>query len=62
MSNTVFPATIFTTQRRFNDFSSDDMRYGDMSEDRLKRDFGLVNVSNVVDPYTLTRLTALDNP
>lgn len=62
MSNAVFPATVFTTQRRFNDFSSDDMRYGDISEDRLKREFGLVNISNVVDPYTLTRLTTFDNP
>lgn len=62
MNNTVFPASVFTTQRRFNDFSSDDMRYGDISESRLKREFGLVNISNVVDPYTLTRLTTFDNP
>ncbi len=62
MSNATFPATIFTTQRRFNDFASDDMRYGDISEQRLKREFGLVNISNVVDPYTLTRLTAFDSP
>ncbi|MDI6959022.1 DUF3289 family protein, partial [Pantoea sp. Pa-EAmG] len=62
MSNAVFPATVFTTQRRFNDFSSDDMRYGDIPEERLKREFGLVNISNVVDPYTLTRLTAFDTP
>lgn len=62
MSNAVFPATVFTTQRRFNDYSSDDMRYGDIPEERLKREFGLVNISNVVDPYTLTRLTAFDTP
>lgn len=62
MNNAVFPATVFTTQRRFNDYSSDDMRYGDISESRLKREFGLVNISNVVDPYTLTRLTTFDNP
>ncbi|NIG16915.1 DUF3289 family protein [Pantoea sp. Cy-640] len=62
MINAVFPATVFTTQRRFNDYSSDDMRYGDIPEERLKREFGLVNISNVVDPYTLTRLTAFDTP
>lgn len=62
MSNALFPLTIFTTQRRFNDFSTDDMHYGDIPEDRLRREFGLNNISNVVDPYTLTRLTAFDNP
>lgn len=62
MSNTLFPLTIFTTQRRFNDFSKDDRRYGDIPEDRLRREFGLNKISNVVDPYTLTRLTAFDNP
>ncbi|UWS31378.1 DUF3289 family protein [Erwinia pyrifoliae] len=62
MSNALFPLTIFTTQRRFNDFSTDDMRYGDIPEDRLRREFGLNNISNVVDPYTLTRLTTFDNP
>lgn len=62
MSNAVFPATVFTTQRRFNDMTTDDMRYGDIPEDRLKREFGLNNISNVVDPYTLTRMTPFDNP
>lgn len=62
VSNALFPLTIFTTKRRFDDFSTDDMRYGDIPEDRLRREFGLNNISNVVDPYTLTRLTAFDNP
>jgi len=62
MSNAQFPAMIFATQKRFNDFSTDDMRYGDISEDRLKSEFGLVNISNMVDPYALTRLTTFDNP
>ncbi|MBT0728299.1 DUF3289 family protein [Rosenbergiella australiborealis] len=62
MSNALFPLTIFTTKRRFNDFSTDDMRYGDIPEDRLRKEFGLNNISNVVEPYTLTRLTAFDNP
>ncbi|WP_332108020.1 DUF3289 family protein [Serratia rubidaea] len=38
------------------------MRYGDLSGDRLQREFRLKNISNIVDPYTLTRLTAFDNP
>lgn len=62
MTNAVFPQTIFTTQRRFNDYSTNDMRYGDMSEERLKREFGLNNISNIVDPYTLSRLSTFDNP
>lgn len=62
MTNAVFPQTIFTTQRRFNDYRANDMRYGDISGDRLKREFGLKSISTVVDPYTLTRLPAFDNP
>lgn len=62
MTNAVFPQTIFTTQKRFNDYGAEDMRYGDLSEERLKKEFGLINISNVVDPYTLTRLTAFDTP
>ncbi|MFZ4834576.1 DUF3289 family protein [Rouxiella sp. Mn2063] len=62
MTNAIFPQTIFTTQRRFNDYGANDMLHGDLSEERLKREFGLKNISNVVDPYTLTRLTTFDNP
>lgn len=62
MINAVFPQTIFTTQKRFNDYGAEDMRYGDLSEERLKKEFGLKNISNVVNPYTLTRLTAFDTP
>lgn len=62
MTKAIFPQTIFMTQRPFNDYGADDMRYGDISEDRLKREFGLKNISNIVDPYTLTRLTTFDNP
>lgn len=62
MNNAIFPQTIFTTQRRFNDYGASDMRYGDISGDRLQREFGLKNISNMIDPYTLTRLTTFDNP
>lgn len=62
MTNAVFPQTIFTTQRRFNDYGADDMRCGDLSESILKKELRLTNISNIVDPYTLTRLTVFDNP
>ncbi|MFC0141856.1 DUF3289 family protein [Erwinia mallotivora] len=62
MTNAIFPQTIFTTQRRFNDYGTSDMRHGDLSEAGLKSEFGLTTISNVVDPYSLTRLTAFNNP
>lgn len=57
-----FPQTLFSTQRPFEDYGADDMRSGDISESRLKQEFQLSPVSNVVDPYTLTRLTTFNNP
>jgi uncharacterized protein (TIGR03034 family) len=57
-----FPQTIFSTQRPFDDYGTDDMRCGDITESRLKDEFALSTISNVVDPYTLTRLTAFNNP
>lgn len=62
MTRAEFPQTIYATQRVFNDYGADDMRYGDISEARLKNEFKLTNVSNSVDPYTLTRLTAFNTP
>jgi uncharacterized protein (TIGR03034 family) len=57
-----FPQTIFSTQRPFDDYGTDDMQCGDITESRLKDEFALSTISNVVDPYTLTRLTAFNNP
>lgn len=54
--------TIFTTKRGFNDFSAPDMRYGDLSLAELKNRFNLVNISNVIDPYTLQRISAFNSP
>lgn len=31
-----FPQTVYMTRRCFNDYMSDDMRYGDMTEYQLK--------------------------
>ncbi|MBP2169593.1 uncharacterized protein (TIGR03034 family) [Erwinia toletana] len=56
------PATIFTTQRKFEDYTAEDMRYGDLSSSQLKEKFKLNAISEVADPYTLTRLTPFDSP
>ncbi len=45
-----FPATIFQTKHKFNDYSTDDMKCGDFTEKQLRSDLGLADVSNVVDP------------
>lgn len=47
-----FPFTVFKTQRRMNDDSADDMKYGDLTETQLKEKYGLSVVSGKVDPYT----------
>ncbi|MCK1969841.1 DUF3289 family protein [Franconibacter sp. IITDAS19] len=57
-----FPLTIYQTRRGFNDVGADDMRYGDISQEQLIKRFRLTAVSNVVDPYTLTRLTPFNTP
>lgn len=57
-----FPVNIFTSQRRFDDYGTADMKFGDISESRLKNEFNLISVSNVVDPYTLTKLSPFNNP
>ncbi|MDC6119143.1 DUF3289 family protein [Serratia rubidaea] len=62
MSMAKFPQQIYATRNNFNDYGADDMRHGDISEMRLKREFHLTTISNVVNPYTLTRLTAFNNP
>jgi len=62
MTTAALPQTIFTTRRHFNDYNADDMRCGDLNERQLKEIFQLSNISNIVNPYTLTRLTPFDNP
>lgn len=57
-----FPVNIFSSNRKFNDFSASDMNCGDLNESTLKKELGLVKVSNIVDPYKLIRLTSFDNP
>lgn len=62
MALATFPLNIFTTQRMFNDYGADDMRYGDICERRMKNEFGLTHISNVVDPWNMTRLHPFHNP
>jgi len=52
MSVLTLPATIYQTKHKFNDYSTDDMKCGDLTEKQLRRDLGLDDVSDVVDPWT----------
>nr|WP_277395235.1 DUF3289 family protein [Erwinia sp. JH02] len=52
------PYRLFTSANRMDEYSADDMRYGDVSESRLKTDFKLRDVSARVNPYTGERITA----
>ena len=52
------PCRLFETMNRMDEYSADDMRYGDVSESRLKTDFKLRDVSARVNPYTGERITA----
>ena len=45
------PARIYETRRQMDDYKADDMHYGDLTEEELKRDFGLIHVSQHVDPF-----------
>ncbi|MTD26275.1 DUF3289 family protein [Erwinia sp. J316] len=52
------PCRLFETINRMDEYSAEDMRYGDLSEFRLKNDFKLRDVSARVNPYTGERITA----
>ncbi|WP_261641639.1 DUF3289 family protein [Erwinia mallotivora] len=62
MSALPFPCTIFKTQNRMDDDNAKDMRCGDLSASQLKTHYGLNYLSDRVDPWTLTRRSALDSP
>ena len=57
-----FPCTLFRTQKRMDDYSTSDMRYGDLTEAELKSQYRLDYVSDRVDPWTLNRRSSLDRP
>lgn len=58
MSAVIFPKIIFKTRRWMDDYSSDDMRYGDLTESQLRNDFRLTDISAHVDPWRLTTFHA----
>lgn len=62
MAKLTFPQKLYATEHQFNDYGTDDMRYGDITAACLKKEFRLSNISNVIDPWTMTRLTSFDNP
>ena len=57
-----FPATIFQTQNRMDDYSAKDMRCGDLTEAQLKSHYHLVDVSTRANPYTLAKITPFTQP
>lgn len=56
------PILIYSTQRRFNDSSSDDMRYGDLPDSFLQNHLNLRDVSTVVNPYTMELISSFNHP
>ena len=58
MSAVIFPKIIFKTRRWMDDYSFDDMRYGDLTESQLRNDFRLTDISAHVDPWRLTTFRA----
>ena len=57
-----FPCTLFKTQNRMDDYSAQDMRCGDLTEEQLKSLYRLDYISDRVDPWTLTRRSSMDRP
>ncbi|WP_276973644.1 YPO3983 family protein [Tatumella ptyseos] len=57
-----FPCTLFKTQNRMDDYSAQDMRCGDLTEEQLKSLYRLDYISDRVDPWTLKRRSSMDRP
>lgn len=57
-----FPYTFFKSQKWMDDYGARDMRYGDLSETQLKRDYGLEVVALDIDPYELRKASTFDRP
>lgn len=62
MSTLQLPCTLFRTQNRMDDYGASDMRCGDLTESQLKTQFHLVDVSARANPWTLTKVTAFNQP
>ncbi|WP_024547888.1 DUF3289 family protein [Siccibacter turicensis] len=57
-----FPKIIFKTRRGMDDYTADDMRYGDIHEGQLRNDFQLNDISAHVDPFQLIKTDAAYRP
>ncbi|WP_241608134.1 YPO3983 family protein [Rosenbergiella australiborealis] len=57
-----FPLLIFKTRNRRDDYGARDMRYGDLTAAQLISQYRLNYVSDIVDPYTLTRRNSMNQP
>lgn len=62
MSALHFPKIIFKTRRGMDDYTADDMRYGDIHEGQLRNDFQLNDISAHVDPFQLIKTDAAYRP
>lgn len=56
------PILVYATQNRFNDSSSDDMRFGDLTDSFLQNHLNLRYVSTLVNPYTMELLSPFNHP
>ncbi|MGF6436848.1 YPO3983 family protein [Kosakonia sp. 1610] len=55
----VFPTLIFKTQKTMDDYGAPDMRYGDLSEQYLKNNLHMFDISSRINPYTLQEINPL---
>ncbi|MBU5376056.1 YPO3983 family protein [Pantoea septica] len=62
MAGLQLPCTLFKTRKWMDDYSASDMRCGDLTEAQLKSHHRLDYISDRVDPWTLTRRSAMDRP
>ncbi|WP_455814214.1 YPO3983 family protein [Pseudomonas graminis] len=57
-----WPCTLFETKKRMDDYNAPDMQYGDLTQEQLKKDFLLTQVSERVDPFALKKITSFNRP
>jgi uncharacterized protein (TIGR03034 family) len=49
------PINLFTSNRKFDDYQAPDMIHGDLTEKELKENYNLMEISDPIDPYLLTK-------
>lgn len=52
MSEWKLPGVVYRTQHRFSDYATENMKCGDLTERQIRKDYGLDDVSDVVNPWT----------